>query len=450
MFYRGLFLFAFGLVVTTPGQADVLRLNKAIAYALQNNPELIAQHEQTLGARSNTKVAKSARLPKLGASYSARSSNNPLDAFADKLNTRQVTTPDFEPSRLNDPGTSTLYEAKIFMTIPVYTGGGTSARIQQAIKNETAARLAYEWMQQRIIFLTLQAYRQTQAAEKKLVVAKNAVQAANAHANTTAALVRARRTITSDKLTAEVSRTAIKSQRERARTLVKHAHYRLKRIMGLPLEMAIEVSPLTMANAVTLDSGTLADLERTALSRRKDLLAMVARHKAAQSLIRVRRAALKPHFSITASNHWYDDEPSVDNSSWRIMGTLSTSLYSGGRNRNSIAAATHNARSLGRRVHGLKQTVRNQVRQNYDNVMESSARIRNARDNVTKARRNVFLIKRRYGQGRTLLIDLLQAERMLVAAQNEEINATLKFYVSTAALRLSQGNSPVQSNLIHE
>jgi outer membrane protein len=103
--------------------AESFDREQAVRHALAHNPELLAMREQVAAAGGRTQAAQGARLPSLGLSYSARSSNNPLDAFADKLNTRSVTTPDFDPARLNHPGTSELHMTQLALRLPVYAGG---------------------------------------------------------------------------------------------------------------------------------------------------------------------------------------------------------------------------------------------------------------------------------------------------------------------------------------
>ncbi|MEK9134061.1 MAG: TolC family protein, partial [Pseudomonadota bacterium] len=125
-------------------RAETFSLDQAVRHALANNPELLAVRAQSAAATARTQTASGARLPSLGLSYSARASNNPLDAFADKLNTRRVTTPDFDPSRLNHPGTSDLHMTQLALRLPVYSGGRLSSSLASAEEMEKNTRLQYE------------------------------------------------------------------------------------------------------------------------------------------------------------------------------------------------------------------------------------------------------------------------------------------------------------------
>lgn len=172
---------------------------QAVRYALAHNPELLALREQVAAAGGRTQTAQGARLPSLGLSYSARSSNNPLDAFADKLNTRSVTAPDFDPARLNHPGRSELHATQLALRMPLYAGGRLSATLASAEEMEHYARLQYERARELTAFHTLRAWLHVQAAQEGLAIADDAVKSAQEHARTTAQLAREGRIVVSDK-----------------------------------------------------------------------------------------------------------------------------------------------------------------------------------------------------------------------------------------------------------
>ncbi|MBI3545194.1 MAG: TolC family protein, partial [Gammaproteobacteria bacterium] len=166
--------------------AETLDLDQAVSYALAHNPELLAARERTNAAQARTQVASGARLPSLGASYSVRASNNPLDVFADKLNTRQVAASDFDPARLNHPGTSDLYTTQLALRLPLYSGGRLTANKLNAEELEKTAQLEYQRARELTAFQTRRAYLSVLAAQENLAIAEDAVKAAQEHARTTA------------------------------------------------------------------------------------------------------------------------------------------------------------------------------------------------------------------------------------------------------------------------
>ena len=421
-------------------QAGAYSLEAAVTYALEHNPELLVTREQANAASARSRIAASARLPEIGVSYSARTSNNPLEAFSDKLNTRSVTAPDFEPSRLNDPGTSDLYAAQLSLRLPLYAGGRLRADLANADELERNARLQMQRAEETTAYRTIEAYLRLQAAERGLAIADDAVAAARQHALTTARLVRQGRIVLSDKLTAEVNLAAVQGRREQAVNRAEQARDRLKLVMGLPLD--VTVSTAAQARWRIDEHAAAADLpniERRALENRRDLASARALQEAAEARVSSARSVKKPHVDVIASSNWYDDHLGIDNHSWSVMGVVSASLYAGGRHTAEIAAARYEARGLALRVRAIEQAVQNDVRSAYNNLREARARYAIARENVSRARETVRLVNRRYGQGRTLLIDLLQAERALVEARTEELTSALNVQVGIATLQYAAG-----------
>ena len=107
---RLLALFGALLVPTMAPAAEALSLDDAIRHALDHNPELRASSAQAAAAEARADSTWGNLLPQVNLRYMARRSDNPLDAFADKLNTRTVDpATDFNQQALNYPGASTVH-----------------------------------------------------------------------------------------------------------------------------------------------------------------------------------------------------------------------------------------------------------------------------------------------------------------------------------------------------
>ena len=99
--------------------AELLTVDEAIRHALSQNPELRAADRQAQAADARADAAKGAFLPQIGVRYMVRRSDNPLDAFADKLNTRTVDpATDFNAQALNYPDASTVHATQLTGEMP--------------------------------------------------------------------------------------------------------------------------------------------------------------------------------------------------------------------------------------------------------------------------------------------------------------------------------------------
>jgi len=427
------------LALAETAGAEVFTREQAIGYALENNPELLAMRAHAEAASSRRDAARGARLPQIGLNFSASSSNNALDAFAGRLNTRSVTTQDFDPARLNQPGYRDLYQGQIGLRWSLYAGGRLSATAESADEMARAADLEFARARELTAYHALQGYLNVQLAEQGLIVAEDAVLAASRHAGTTARLAREGRIVSSDKLTAEVNLAAMQSNRAQARTHLEQARHRLARVMGLSASAETAVMPYPGSSVVLPPApGELSILEQTALAQRKDLAAAQAVEVAARAQVNAARAAHLPHVDLVATHNRYDNGDANDSSS-SVMGVLALDLYSGGQSSAGVSAAAAEAKQAEWQVRARVQTVRQEVRDAYHALLEARERHAIAAGNVERARETVRQVENRYGQGRTILIDLLQAERALVEARNEELHARLNLEVGQAALALAQG-----------
>jgi len=418
--------------------AQEFNLDAAIAYALEHNPDLNAAQQQLDASSAQLRSSRAGYKPSVTVSTSARVSDNPLDAFADKLNTRQVTTPDFDPAVLNNPGSSDLYFTQLALRWPVYTGGRVSALVDAAEATELNRRLQYQRNREYTAFATTRAYLSVLSAKKGLAIAQDAVDAAQQHANTTRRLANQGRIVESDKLAAEVNLAAVQSAREQASTRYKKALDGFKLIIGLSLDTEVDLLP---AKINLLDADTdVAVYEKQSLDKRKDLAAVRAEIQAAQSRVDAARSAHKPSINIVASTNWYDDKLGLANNSSSIMGVLSFDLYDGQRD-GKIDAAMAQQRETQWRYQSLEQTVQKQVRDAYNNFLESKSRLAIAKNNVAVAKRAVQLVKKRYGQGRTILLDLLQSEKLYTDARIELLSASTNLDLAQVALPLAAGTS---------
>lgn len=431
---------AIGQALLVPAYAQIYTSDQAVAHALAHNPGLAAAAAETGAAVAQAGAAQAGRLPQVDVRYTARRSDNPLDAFATRLHTRQIAAADFDPARLNHPDPATLHATELTLTWPLYTGGRTGAVVGEARENEAAARLELQRAREVLVYRTRAAYLAAQAAAEAVRIQDQAVAAAQRHADTTGRLLRERRIVSSDKLTADVNLALIQANREQAATRARNAATQLRLIMGLPAGASLELVPWREPGA-GLNPAQTAALERMALEARADVKAQAARANAGRERVAAARAAYQPQVSVGAAQSWYDDnKPALDNSSTAIMGTVSLNLYNGGRDHHTITAARERAQAEAARLEAAKQQALNEVHTALAALEEARTRVDICADNVGKAQRTVELVQGRYGEGRTILIDLLQAERTLVEARMEKLNASLNLATAELGLALASGS----------
>jgi outer membrane protein TolC len=101
------------LSVSAQDSTKLLSLHEAIAATLNNNKSIqLARLDENIAA-SGYKETDAIYLPQVGLSYTAMSTNNPLNAFGFKLQQKSITQNDFNPALLNHPGSTPDFTTKL-------------------------------------------------------------------------------------------------------------------------------------------------------------------------------------------------------------------------------------------------------------------------------------------------------------------------------------------------
>lgn len=419
--------------------ASPMVLDDAVTYALEHNPALHAAEAASNASRSRHKAAKGQRFPRLDLSYVVRQGNNPLDAFADKLNTRRLTAADFDPLQLNNPDTSKIHNTRLTLSLPIYTGGRLGAEIRRAGEIASAHRYRYQRQRDFIIFQTRTAYHALGAAIRATTITWDALDAAGKHAKTTRELLSDGRIVMSDKLTAEVYQASMRGIHQQALTQRQLAQSHLRRVMGLPIQKPL-ILPAWSNPDTSIHLETRDNMVQRALTKRQDMSAMQALLRASEAGLRAEQAVHKPRVDLIASNEWFANNLALSNRSWRVMGAVQLTLFAGGAHVNNITAAHYEATNRQLQLKNLELDILDEIHQAYAQLNSAKLRHQIATANVTKADKTVDLVNARYGQGRTLLIDLLQAERTLLETRNEALASALAIKTYLAALHLADGS----------
>jgi len=105
--------------VSAQDSTRFLSMSEAITNSLQNNQTVQLAMQDEKIAQSKFKQTEAIYLPQLGLSYTAMSTNNPLNAFGFKLQQQSITLSDFNPDLLNHPGGTPDFTTKLELMQPI-------------------------------------------------------------------------------------------------------------------------------------------------------------------------------------------------------------------------------------------------------------------------------------------------------------------------------------------
>ena len=416
--------------------AEAISPEQATSYALEHSPVLQSTASGVRAQNELVTTAKAEKLPVIDLDYGMIYSDNPLVSLGSKLNNRSITSEDFSPETINDPGFSDNYFGNLRLKLPLYTGGKISAGIDEANATHASSLAQHRRTTSTVIYQTKRAYLLAQAAHEAIIIARRSTEAAAQHVNTTRELLLENRTVASDNITAKVYHRSVKGVISQAETQYEQALNALKQVMGMNLSTEISIVPWESASETTgLQDITKA--ESLALKSRHDLDASDKNIAAAEARTRIASSASRVQLGLEASSSLYADDPLVDELSWGVLAVAKINLYSGGANKSRINAAREETLRLQSEKESKELEIRKQVRNAYASINEGETRIKLARQNLSDAKKAVALVNERYGEGRTILIDLLQSEQSLMKSRSESLNSRLLLEASRLELQLA-------------
>jgi len=421
--------------------AEEISLQQAVAYALENSPVLESTSAGVRAGNERIKTAESGKLPVIDLDYGLIYSDNPLVSLGSILNNRQVVADDFSPDALNKPGFSDNYYSNLTLKLPLYTGGRLTANIDKAQANYASALAQHAHAKSTVIYQVKRAYLLAQAARQAISIATSSTEKAGQHVTTTRQLLAENRTVTSDKLTAEVYFTSVKAVISQAKAQYTQALNKLKQVMGK--ELSADIRVVSWKPKSTLKKlPAVSTAESTALKNRNDLKIKEEGIHAAEANTRIAGSAAKPQLGLQARSSLYADNPLVDELSWGVMAVAKINLFSAGANKSRVNAAREETHRLQADKRNKELEIRKQVRNAFASIEEGQSRLKLVTDNLSNARRAVSLVNQRYGEGRTILIDLLQAEQALLKSRSEALSSRLLLEASILELQFAMDDFP--------
>ncbi len=429
-----LIVIVIALVATLPlARGRTFPLSAAVRYALRHSSAQALARARQAQARAALRAAQSEGSVRATASYGYLFSDNPLLALSAELERRQVSAQAFTPSTLNSPGVRRLGTASLSLAWPLYEGGAIHDAVRAGRFAKQAAGRAGARTRQRIVATVVTAYEGLVMAKAGVRVARGAVAVAARHAHTTRRLYARGRILHSDALTAAVNLGAAREFLLGAQNDVANARTDLALAMGAPAGLAIHI-PAQTFGPVAMPRRPLRQLLRVALRHRADVAALRAKIRALRAQGAAARGRSSLHVTLTAQSQWFSRVPTFRHNAWTVGAVISKSLYDGGHNGDRAAELEARAAETEAALTGLEDRIRRSVVTAYDALYNAAQRLILARATVQRARRNVALVQVLYGEGRTILLNLLNADQGLVKAREDELAARYALARNRAAL----------------
>lgn len=407
---------AAALLVVVPRATAAETLEDAWRLALARDNTLAAAQADIEGAQARERAARGARWPALDANagYMRLNSSPELD----------VATPAgvFRSGPLLRD--SQLVIGTVGVKLPLYAGGSISAGIHAARQVVTAVKDDADATRADLKLEVARAYVDVLRARRALVASNSSVTSLTAHVNDVASMVDRELVSRSDLLAAQVALANAQEQRLRSNNGVLLALATYNRLLGEPLDRAIELDEHLPPDAM-LAGQPLDALVQEGLAKRSELEGLVARAAALAAQARAQEGKRLPQLALTGAYTHFDNQI-IDRENFASVGVGFTwRLFDGGQAREEAAALSSEGRAARRRLDELRSEIALQVRQAWLEVQAAQARLSASRAAVVEADENLRMARELYGAGMGTNTQVLDAVALRVIAVNNRDDAGL-------------------------
>jgi outer membrane protein TolC len=405
-----------------------LSLQEALDAALKNNKEIIVAGLDEERAHARFKQTDAVFLPQINLSYSAMSSNNPLNAFGFKLQQQVVTPADFNPTVLNDPSATQNFMTKAEWLQPILNLDMWSAR-QAAQEQQEVYGFKTKRTKEYVSFEVQKAYAQLQLAHQATGVLEEALQTIHAIYNSTNNRYEKGYLQKSDVLQVQVQVKTAENMLTEARSNIQNASDYLGLLMGTHANVVYQVDSITRVTVTDYTQTTVPD-------DRADFKAMQSAVKAHELMINSGKMAYLPKLNAFGEYMLNDSEAlGFGSDSYLVGARLSWTLFNGNATRSKISEQRIERNKTVEQLALQKDQAQLELNKTSRQLQDARFAIQQQEIAVSQSAEALRIVQNRYQQGLVTTNDVLQSQSLL--AQQKLLSAQAIYqYNVTAAYQL--------------
>lgn len=392
--------------ITTSTKAQptqLLTLEEATSKALSNNKTVqLAKMDETIAA-ANYKQTEAIYLPQVGLSYTAFSTNNPLNAFGFKLQQKSIAQSDFNPDLLNHPNATPDFTTKLEVQQPLLNMDAVYLRKGAAKQTEV-----YQYKTQRtseyISFEVQKAYLQLQLSYDAVAVLEDALATTKAVYTFSNNYFKQGLIQQSDVLNVQVQVASLENNLAKAKSNIANASDYLSALMGQPLGTNYTVTK-TSFTAITKDSIT---------ATRADFMAMQKAIDASNLMIQSSKMSYLPKLNAFGSYQLNDSRMLGFGAGAYLLGAqLSWHIFQCNKTKNTIATQTLERNKLSAQLAQQKEQSNVELSKAKRDITDAQTEIARQKVAIEQATEALRILQNRYQQGLANTTDVMMATTQL-------------------------------------
>ncbi len=418
-----------GLLVFLDAQAqertEFLSLKVAIERSMSNNSAAQLAGLDEAIAREKYKQTKAGFLPQLNFSYSALTTNNPLNAFGFQLQQRTVTAADFNPNVLNHPSATADFTTKVELLQPLINLDAVymkkSAQVQvESFQYKTLRAKEY------LAFETQKAYHQLQMSHQAVSILEEALSTTKEiyefiNNRLLQGLIQK-----SDLLNAEVQMLGMESNLNEAKSNRLNASDYLSLLMNKPVGVLYTTEELEQATA-------FENAERKVSDNRADFIALEKAMQATSLMEKSSKMKYIPRLNSFGSFQWNDKRIAGFHTNSYLAGIqLTWNVFDGNNVKRQATGLKLEQEKLGIQLYSMRQESQLQLDKGYRDLKDALFKIRQYNVAMSQSEEALRILQNRYKEGLASTADVLAAQTQLAQQKLTLIQATLNYNISQA------------------
>lgn len=410
-----------------------LSLQEAIEASVSSNTATKLSGLDVQVAKSKLQQADAIFLPQANFSYTAATTNNPLNAFGFKLQQGSITAAEFNPKRLNNPPATPDFSAKIELQQPLLNMDKLYQRKSAAIQVEL-----YQLLSDRTIeslrFETEKAYLQLQLAYAGNKVLDETLTTSKAFYKTSKDYYAQGLIQKSDLLNAELHVMNIESNLKNSRSGIEDVSDMLSILMGRPTGTVYTTDSIGRNNVKTGEAEMLSD-------DRPDFKALQKGMESYDMMIRSSQASYLPRLNAFASYQWNDKNPFGFKANAYFAGIqLSWNIFNGNHTKHSIAQQRLEKEKLATQLDQQKKEAQLQLNHARRQLIDASFMMKQQQLAINQASEALRVLLNRYTQGLVKTDDVLLAQTQFSQQKLGYVQAVFEYNLAAAMLQFLTAN----------
>jgi outer membrane protein TolC len=410
-----------------------LSLQEAITAAVSNNNAMKISALDERVAKAKLRQTDAIFLPQAIISYTAITTNNPLNAFGFKLQQQSITEADFNPKLLNNPSSTQDFSAKFELQQPLLNidllyqrkGAAKQVEIHQLLTERTKDYLTFE---------TEKAYLQLQMVYDENKILIEALTTSKAVYKTSKDYYHEDLIQKSDLLNAELHVMNIETQIKNSQSMIQDASDMLSMLMGYPTGTIYTIDPIGIINPLMGDNTDL-------FAERSDFKALQKGMESYDIMIKSSKMSYLPRLNAFASWQLNDKSMIGFNANAYFAGVqLSWNIFNGNRTKNIISQQRLEKEKLIKQLDQQKSEAQLQINHSQRQLADASFAIKQQQMAIEQATEALRVLQNRYTQELVKTTDVLMAQTQLSQQKLGYVKAIFNYNLAAATLQFLTAN----------